>query len=377
MSRDVGIAILGTGFARRVQIPAFVKAGGRIVSVASASIENAKATAEECGAGFFTDDWRQAIDRDGVDLICITTTPIFHKEMALYSLQRGKNVLCEKPMAMDLREAEEMRSAADSSSVLSLIDHELRFQPGRLLAKKLIQAGHIGDIRHVRSVFQAPHRGDAELPWNWWYDETQGGGALGAIGSHIFDSLQWFLETDVVDITCRLSAHIKERKDSNGILQPVTSDDECNALLNLRDGTVTRDTTALVAVSMTQSPEYVNRMEFFGTKGSLRVEHRGEVFYAGECDEAWQPIDVDLGESFPGVPDTGFARAFATFAPIILDAVRNGNTIPNAATFADGFQVQKVIDAARRSAAEGSIISLAGPLAVLHGSEAESNHVPG
>jgi predicted dehydrogenase len=359
MSGKVGIAILGTGFARRVQIPSFVKAGGRIVSVASASIENAKVAAKECGAEFYTDEWRQAVDCDGVDLVCITTPPIFHKEMTLYSLQRGKNVLCEKPMAMNVAEAEEMEAAASSGQVLSLIDHELRFQPGRLLARKLIQAGHIGNVRHVRSVFQAPHRGDAELPWNWWYDEEQGGGALGAIGSHIFDSLHWFLETGISDISCRLHAHIKERKDVNGVMRAVTGDDECNALLSLSDGPVTKNATALVAVSMTQSPEYVNRMEFFGTEGSLRVEHRGEVFYAGADDDSWQVIDVDLGESFPGVPDTGFARAFATFAPVVLEAVRNGVTkIPNAATFADGVRVQKVIDVARSSDRERRIVAI-------------------
>lgn len=350
---------MGTGFARRVQIPAFVKAGGRIAAVASATIENAKATADECGAGLYTDDWRQAIDHEGVDLVCITTPPIFHKEMTLFALERGKHVLCEKPMAMNVAEAREMDAAAGAKQVLSLIDHELRFQPGRLLAKKLIQSGHIGEIRHVRSVFQAPHRGDAELPWNWWYDESQGGGALGAIGSHIFDSLHWFLATHISDISCRLHAHIKERKDVNGVMRSVTSDDECNALLSLRDGAVTKAATALVAISMTQSPEYVNRMEFFGTKGSLRVEHRGEVFYAGVDDEKWQPIDVDLGDSFPGVPDTGFARAFATFAPYILDAIRKGETeIMNAATFADGVRVQKVIDAARRSDRERCVVSI-------------------
>lgn len=359
MSGKVGIAILGTGFARRVQIPAFVQAGGRIVSVASASIENAKAAADECGAEFFTDDWRQAIERDGVDIVCVTTPPIFHKEMTLYSLEQGKHVLCEKPMAMNVAEAEEMASAANSTAVLSLIDHELRYQPGRLLARKMIQAGHFGEIRHVRSVFQAPHRGDADLQWNWWYDNSQGGGALGAIASHIFDSLHWFLETDIADISCRLHAHIKERKDSNGNLRPVTSDDECNALLNLRDGKVTKNTTALVAISMTQSPEYVNRMEFFGTRGSIRVEHRGEVFVADEGDGEWRQIDVDLGESFPGVPDTGFARAFATFAPMILDAVRKGDDkMPNAATFADGVRVQKVIDAARLSDHERRTVNI-------------------
>lgn len=360
MDQKVGIAVLGTGFARRVQIPAFIKAGGRIVSVASASIENARAAADECGASFFTNEWKQAIEQDGVDLVCITTPPIFHKEMAIFALECGKHVLCEKPMAMNVAEAEEMEAAANKKEALSLIDHELRFQPGRLLAKTMIQSGQIGEIRHVRAVFQAPHRGDAELPWNWWYDESQGGGALGAIASHIFDSLHWFLETEVSDISCRLHAHIRERKDPNGVMRAVTSDDESNALLTLNDGPVTKETTALVAVSMTQSPEYVNRVEFFGSKGSLRVEHRGEVFYAGKDDEAWRPIDVDLGESFPGVPDTGFARAFAAFAPILLEAIGKGETeVVNAATFADGVLVQKVIDAARASNRERRTVNVA------------------
>jgi predicted dehydrogenase len=350
MNRDIGIAMLGTGFARRVQIPAFAAAGGKIVSVASATFENAKATASECGAEMFTDDWREAIDHQGVDLVCVSTPPLGHRDMTLYALERGKHVLCEKPMAMNVAEAETMAAAANSTGVLSLIDHELRFQPGRIRAKKMILDGEIGEVRHVRSVFQAPHRGDTELPWNWWYDEGQGGGSLGAIASHIFDSLHWFLETDIADITCRLHAHIKERKDKDGVLRAVTSDDECNALLGISDGAVTKDTTALVAVSMTQSPEYVNRMEFFGTRGSLRVEHRGEVFLAYEEDTEWQQIDVDLGASFPGVADTGFARAFTTFAPVILDAIRSGDSkIANAATFDDGVRVQRVIDAARSS----------------------------
>src|SRR5687768_10147301 len=102
MKNRVGIGIIGTGFARSVQIPAFRECDNAdIVSVASGTVANAKATAEEFGVPHFTDDWRETIALDGVDLVCITTPPKLHREMTLFALEMGKHVLCEKPMAMN------------------------------------------------------------------------------------------------------------------------------------------------------------------------------------------------------------------------------------------------------------------------------------
>src|SRR5688500_2229162 len=101
----LGIGIIGTGFARRVQIPAFLACeNARIVSVASGSLENARATAEEFDIQHFTDDWQQTVDRADVDLVCITTPPRLHYEMTVEAIDRRKHVLCEKPMAMNVAE---------------------------------------------------------------------------------------------------------------------------------------------------------------------------------------------------------------------------------------------------------------------------------
>ena len=169
MSKTVGIGIIGTGFARKVQIPAFLACENVVIaSVASGSIENARATAEECGAAHFTSDWRETVSRDDVDLVCITTPPNLHREMTLAAIEHGKHILCEKPMAMNVAEASEMTAAAKDKPLLALIDHELRFQPGRSVAYKMLRNGVIGKIRHAKFVFQAPHRGDPNIPWNWW-----------------------------------------------------------------------------------------------------------------------------------------------------------------------------------------------------------------
>lgn len=352
--------MLGTGFARRVQIPAFKACdGAEVVSVASGSMANAKATAEEFGIVHFTDDWRETVAHPDVDLVCITTPPNLHREMVLFALEHSKHVLCEKPMAMNVAEADEMRAAAVDAGVLALIDHELRFQPGRLKGFEMLRAREIGKIRHVKYHFRAPHRGDPNLPWDWWSDISQGGGALGAINSHIIDSFRWFLGTEISNVYCQLQTHVKERPLANGGFRDVTTDDEANMLLRFSDSDLTDDGTGMVSVSMTEGPNYKNVIEFFGTNGEMRIDHRGELYIAKTGDNNWREIEVDLGTPIPGGADTGFSRGFNEFAPKIVEAIRSGELqIEHAANFEDGLKVQRVLDAARESNASGCRVEI-------------------
>ena len=362
MSKNVGIGIIGTGFARRVQIPAFLACEGvEIASVASGNLENASTTAEECGAAHFTANWRETVARGDVDLVCITTPPNLHREMTLAAIENGKHILCEKPMAMNVSEALEMTEAAKDKPLLTLIDHELRFQPGRRVAYKMLRDGVIGKIRHTKFIFQAPHRGDPNSPWNWWSDASVGGGALGAIASHIIDSFHWFLDTDVSSVFCQLQTHIKQRREPAGEMRDVTSDDESNMLLRFADSELTNDATGIVSVSMTEYPKYKNRLEFYGSDGAMRIDHIGDVYLAKAGEADWSPVDVPLTANIPGVADTGFARGFMDFAPQIIAAIRHGDTsIENAATFTDGLRVQRVLDAARESNATSRSVIIDG-----------------
>lgn len=351
---QVGIGFIGTGFARSVQMPAFAACeGATLVSIASGSAENAAKAARDFGVGHYTGDWRETVAHPDVDLVCVTTPPNLHKEMVLAAIENGKHVLAEKPMAMNVAEAEDMKAAADRAGVLALIDHELRFQPERQKAFSMIREGAIGKIRHAKYNFRAPARGNANLPWNWWSDIEAGGGALGAINSHIIDSFNWFLGTEISSVFCQLQSHIKQRPYDGGSRQ-VTSDDEAHMLLRFRDGELTEDATGLVSVSMVEQPEYVNRLEFFGTAGAIRIDPHGEVLVAKKGDTEWTAIEVDLVEPISGMPDTGFSRGFVSFAPRIVEAIRSGSlSIDHAATFEDGVMVQRVLDAARESNASG------------------------
>lgn len=164
--------------------------------------------------------------------------------------------------------------------MLALIDHELRFQPGRLLAYKMLRDGAIGKVRHAKATFQGPHRGDPNVPWNWWSDSLSGGGALGAIGSHIIDSFHWLLATDISSVSCQLQTHVRQRSDADGNIRAVTSDDASNLVLRFNDGQLTDNTTGVATVSMTDGPEFKNVIELFGTDGSMKIDHRGEVALA-------------------------------------------------------------------------------------------------
>ncbi|HEX8249681.1 MAG TPA: Gfo/Idh/MocA family oxidoreductase [Pyrinomonadaceae bacterium] len=361
MAKKVGIGIIGTGFARTVQIPAFQKIdGAQVVSVASARRENAEKAARDFNIPHWTGDWRETIERADVDLICITTPPVFHREMTLYALERGRHVLCEKPMAMNAGEASEMWEKSKEKNVLAVIDHELRYLNGRRRAFEMIRAGEIGKIRHVKYNFRAPHRGNPDAPWNWWSDETQGGGALGAIVSHIFDSVRWFTGAEISKVFCQMQTHVKRRRDdSGGELREVTSDDESNLILRFADNDLTEDATANISTSMVEYPAYQNRIELFGTAGAIRVEYDGELFVGKPGDAGWQKIEMDLNDRIETAPNTGWNNGFLVFAREIVKTLQAGETeVENAATFEDGYKIQIALDAARESNASGCAVKL-------------------
>ncbi|MEP6923436.1 MAG: Gfo/Idh/MocA family oxidoreductase [Pyrinomonadaceae bacterium] len=361
MINKIRIGIIGTGFARKTQIPSFLALDDvEIISVASASRVNAESTAQEFGISHFTDNWRETVERDDIDLISIVTPPVFHREMTLAAIKHGKHVLCEKPMAMNAEEAREMTQKAAVKGVLALINHELRFLNGRRRAFEIIRSGGIGKIMHCKILFRNASRGTQEVTWNWWSDSSQGGGALGAIGSHAVDTFRWLTGAEIAEVFCSLKINIKERLDKNSNrMRRVTSDDEANLILRLTDSEFALDTSATVSLSVVEAGKYEHRVEIFGTKGALAIEEGGELWQSKMSDHDWQRIEIDLGTAAPNVQPGGWSRGFINFAGEIIAALREGkNAVENAATFEDGLKTQIVLDAARKSAANRSSIKI-------------------
>ena len=362
----VRIGIIGAGFARTTQIPGFRDCvGARIVAITSRNPEHAADVAKEFEIEHVANDWRELVARQDVDLVSVVTPPATHMVMALAALDHGKAVLCEKPMAMNAAEAKRMTEAAQKAGLLALIDHELRFLKSRRMMRSMLTSGAIGAVHHCNYVFRSDYRGVLDRPWDWWSDETMGGGTLGAIGSHVVDSFRWILSTEMSAVSCMLTTHIAERPDkSTGAIRRVTSDDEAKLHFRFADSALTQKATGSAALSVLESGSYENRLEIYGSTGALMVEETGELWHSPAGSGVWQPVQVHQDPMAPGMRPASWSRGFAAFACDMVEALREGRkTVEGAATFEDGYRVQLVLDAARASNASGCWTRVEEPVA--------------
>jgi predicted dehydrogenase len=354
-NKIVRIGIIGAGFARSTQIPGFKNCeGAQVFAIASGHRKHAAEVAREFGIPHVESDWRALVARDDLDLVSVVTPVVTHCEMTLAALDNGKAVLCEKPMAMNADEARRMTERARAAGVLALIDHELRFLPGRIKMRELLRNGEIGKVKHAKLTFRSDSRADVDRAWNWWSDIKQGGGTLGAIGSHVIDGFRWMLGTEVSEVFGRLATHVRQRKDHEGKTREVTTDDEANLLVEFADGELTEGATGNVSLSMVEAGAPLHRLEIFGSDGSLRVEEGGELRQSKIGDNQWHLVKTDRGELARGIRDSGWARGFTACSQKIVNAMQSGETtVDGAATFQDGYRTQLVLDAARRSHSGG------------------------
>lgn len=358
----IGIGIVGAGFARTTQIPGFQNCeGAEVVAITSRHRDHAENVAREFNIQHVTETWKELVERDDVDLVSVVTPPATHYEITMAALAHGKAVLCEKPMAMNAREAEAMTARAREAGVLALIDHELRFVSSRRKMRAMLHQGAIGKVRHVEYLFRSDYRGVLDRQWDWWSDTAMGGGTLGAIGSHAIDSFRWALNANVSDVCCMLTTHIPERPHkASGSIRRVTTDDEAKLMFRFADSTLTTGTTGTASLSVVESGKYENTLAIYGTSGALKVEEDGGLWQSPGGSSDWRPLDVTQDKVAPAMKDGSWSRGFTVFSREIVEALREGRTtVADAATFEDGYQVQLVLDAARRSNESGCFTRVA------------------
>jgi predicted dehydrogenase len=353
MSEDVRIGLIGTGFGRRVMMPVFsALAGANVVAVCSGHHENAEATAAEFSISGVYTDFEEMYENEELDLVLITSPPHLHLPMSKMAFDRNIHVLCEKPTACGLDEAQEMLNCAQDSGALHLIDHELRFHPTFQKLKELVDEGYVGPLEKVRFSIEWGFPLTFEREWSWWFDIEKGGGLLGAIGSHQIDLIRWILgEFKHVKGQIHISEKFRKLPDSNE-QKEVTADDyaainaelECGAIGSLR----------LNSSARARGDGHLWQIAIHGVAGSLIWDDRKVltgIRHAEDPEDLTQPEKV---ENIPGLPDQIFPSSFAHFAPKIIDAIQTGKLeFADAPTFYDGMRVQAVLDAVRKSDQQG------------------------
>ncbi|MBI1766536.1 MAG: Gfo/Idh/MocA family oxidoreductase [Acidobacteria bacterium] len=354
-SDTVGIGLIGTGFARSAQAPAFRACeGAELAAVCSGSYENAQKTAAEFHIPQTCHTYQELLALAEVDLVVISAPPYLHQQMALAALEAGKHVICEKPMALNAAEARAMlNSAARHQRQLAVIDHELRFNPTWRRMKMLIDSGFAGDIQHVSLTIAAGFRHSALRPWNWWSQLAAGGGLLGALGSHAIDAVRWlFGEIEAVSST--VTTLVAERKDSKtGEMRLNETDDYVSALLRIVPprGKLIHGTLLLSALYASGGK---NNITIVGSNGTIVLDGDETLTAAQGFNHPFEDLSLgDRAREVSWLPDNIWARSFYHLAREAVQAVRENRTeIAHAATFADGLRCQEVIDAIKQAHAE-------------------------
>jgi predicted dehydrogenase len=338
------VAIVGTGFGVRVQLPAFRLAGGwEVVSLTGSDAAKTRHLAETLGVPHACATLDEALDRGAPDLVCVATPPHLHLPMAAAVLTSDRHCLLEKPTALDATEAEALCAAAASSTSLALIDHELRALPARREARRRIQAGDLGRILSARVVFTSPGAALPARRWSWFASRAHGGGLLGAIGSHVVDHLRWWLG-EITSVRARLTTSVAELP-AEDRPRVVETDDGADLALRFADGT-----PASVSLTSVAHSYEGFRWEVHGVEGSMWIDEAGELWIAPRSSEERQrvPIEDGLG-SDPVLDGSLWARGMVLFAGDLHRAVTDGVAPGYAATFDDGRATQRVLDAARTS----------------------------
>ena len=370
-TRPVGVGVIGSGFGRSTQIPAFAHTSGvEVVAVVSRQLARAYEAAKDFDIrrAFDPADLDRFLKLDDLDLVCVSSPPDTHRDYSLRALAAGKHVLCEKPTAMNAGEARDMAEAARRSGKLALLDHELRFDPTRRRMRDLVREGYLGRLLHVTIQVESEFRLDAKRAWSWWSDEASGGGILGAIASHIVDAVRYTFG-EVVRGRGDLRTMFSERPDaSSGAMRRVTADDYAAFWLELDGGAVVNG--VLTSVARSRVPGQT--IAAHGTEGSLVLEPSGKLYGRSAGEKEFTDLSAPAAPFDAAalkMPDTIWSRAFVLYAAEIAGALAAGRTtVTDAATFEDGLRSQEVLDALRQSARSEAWVECGPGAAVAGGS---------
>jgi len=310
-------------------------------------------------------DWRALIDRDDVGLVDICTPGDTHAEIAVAALDAGKHVLCEKPLANSVDEARVMTEAADKArahGVRAMVGFTYRRVPALALARRLVAAGRLGTLRHVRAQYLQDWLTDPDAPFSWRLDRHRAGsGALGDIGAHVIDLTQFLTGEHITGVSATTDTFVAERPMPHGEgTGQVTVDDAAVFLGRFSGGAL----ATFEATRYALGRKNAIRIELNGTHGSLAFDF--EDMNTLQFFDSSSPADTRgftrilvtepqhpyLGAWWPPGHLLGYEHGFSHQAADLLTAIAN-NTNPEP-TFADGLRVQRVIAAVQQSAAAHS-----------------------
>jgi predicted dehydrogenase len=346
-----------------------------LTAVAGRNKEAVSAAAERLGFASMETDWRALVERDDIDVVDICTPGDSHAVIAVAALQAGKHVLCEKPLANTVDEAEQMAAVARAEAergVWAMCGFTYRRTPALALARRLVEAGRIGTVRQVRAQYLQDWLHDPDAPMTWRLDKAKSGsGALGDLGAHLVDTTQWLTGQAITGVSAILQTFVTSRPLSGersglgghgetGADAPrgeVTVDDAALFTARFADGAI----ATFEATRFALGRKNALRVEINGTAGSIAFdfeENNVLQFFDGTEpveEQGFRRILVTEPEHpyvsawWPPGHGLGYEHGFTHQVVDLVSAIAE-NRQP-APSFEDGLMVQRVLGAVEDSAA--------------------------
>lgn len=373
---SINAVIIGTGMIAHVHFRSLKTAGVNVLGLVDANLQQAQTVAEKWGVSVF-EDLEQALNSEKVDVVHICTPNIFHYDMAKKTLEAGKHVICEKPLATNLEDALELQQIAASKNVVTGVPFVYRYHPMVREAKARIANGELGDLHLIHGSYLQDWLLD-QTDNNWRVDPAKGGAsrAFADIGSHWCDLMEWVTGERFTQLTSHFHTAQKERSSNatetfsdrtdqdvdNSPKASVTTEDIANLLLITE-----KNTPATVTISQVSAGRK-NRLwfEIDGTNSSVEFDQEKPEQLWVNTREAKSLVVRDPTQGSdeqkrlsltPAGHAQGYSHCFDAFINDFYDTILGGNP-EGLPTFDDGARAAKIIDAALNSSREKQWVSL-------------------
>lgn len=280
MTKPLRIAVLGCGFMGRTHsnawsqvrhfFPGELQPVLQVCAARPEEKDKLEKFAKAWGYQAMELDWKKAIARDDVDVVDICLPNNMHHEVVLAAAKAGKIIVCEKPLAMNLQQAEEMVAAVEKAGVPNMVSFNYRRVPAISLAKQVVEEGRIGRPFHYWATYNQDYTISADVPQGgmamWRLDaKVAGSGVTGDLLAHSIDTAEW-INGPIARVTATTETFVKQRKHAEtGKLEPVTIDDACLFLAEFQNGSL----GTFVSTRYARGRKNYNTFELNGELGAV------------------------------------------------------------------------------------------------------------
>jgi predicted dehydrogenase len=368
---EIGIGMLGYAFMGKAHSHAMLNiahmmypppAVPRLVGIAGRDEQAVAEAARRYGYDGYYTDWRAMLDNDDIQLFDNGGPNDTHADPCILAAERGKHILCEKPLARTADESQMMLEAVQKAGVKNMVAFNYRFVPAIRQIRKLVDSGLLGQIYHFRAVYlQEWVMAHYNLPMIWRLQKSlAGSGALGDLGAHIID-LGRYLVGEVKSVSGMTRTFIEERPWGDGTMGKVDVDDAFTALLEFDNGAIGTVEASRFAAGRKNGQRIEINAEKASIVFNLERLNELEIFWVGdEPTEAQGFRNVLVSEPshpwwenwWPQGHIIGWEHTFVHEITHLLDCIVNdGDVAPIGADFVDGYRNSVICDAILESAA--------------------------